>query len=199
MDALKSIIFVPHWIAHALIRRGLPMSTVTKLDELAKVASPTDIAQMFCLNLPEVLRILGVEGENGWGDGSPSYALGEAWKLYNSEDVYRQTIMPLTAINETREAVVARLFTEGTLDERFDSPFKVYDLDRYFTAVVVHPGYFMASADNFLDIEEKNTRCLGLVRALLRALYVQAPYHLVARSPLYTRYLGLLSKKRILV
>ena len=218
MNTLSTVVFIPYWIAHTLRRRNLPYSTIFNFQEMATYFSHQDLALLRAANLEANLKVLNVtqlspeqrqaedaaivdvyeQGTIGW--------FGHEWyqtdDQVNDEALRRalNSVMDLTFSEETRKMLTDRLYSEDGVEVQFDEPYAFVDLGRKHIGVVIHPGYFIATTDSPTDRELLFIRQYELTRAILLALYVQAPgFHLVASSPVFLRYLGLLSKKRMIL
>jgi hypothetical protein len=84
-----------------------------------------------------------------------------------------------------KKDVHARLFSEESDNKGQKESFIIYDLTPNVCGVVINPGFFIEPVDTKLQI--------ALIEAILKVLYVYDAYHVVASSPLFKRYLDLLS------
>jgi hypothetical protein len=218
MNTLSTVVFIPYWIAHTLRRRNLPYTTIFNFPEMAKYFSHQDLALLRAANLEGNLKMLNVtqvspeqrqDDDRAIGVDEPVGTIGwNANEWYQSDsqtqnpelDIALNSVMALTYTEQTRQMLIDRLYSEDGVEAQFDEPFAFVDLGRTHIGVVIHPGYFIATTDSPTDRELLFIRQYELTRAILLALYVQAPgFHLVASSPVFLRYLGLLSKKRMIL
>jgi hypothetical protein len=218
MNTLSTVVVIPYWIAHTLRRRNLPYTTLFNFPEMVKYFSHQDLALLRAANLEGNLGTLNVtqttqeqrnEEANCVVDIMQEPAIGwNANEWYQSDDQSRDeglsnalsSVMNLALSDHTQQMLMDRLYSEDGVDAKFDEPHAFVDLGRKHIGLVIHPGYFIATTDSPTDRELLFLRQYELTRAILLALYVQAPgFHLVASSPVFLRYLGLLSKKRMIL
>jgi hypothetical protein len=215
MTTLSTVVFIPYWIAHTLRRRNLPYTAVMNFADMAKVFSPQDLALLLAMNRDENLRILNLTQEAAQSNEGnaiglePSSVIG--WNGYEWFDALAQsddqalqsvhnTVQTLAFSEQTRQVLQERLYSEEGAEAHFDTSHAFIDLGRQHIGVVIHPGYFIEATTSSIDRELLFLRQYELTREILLALYVQAPgFHLVASSPVFLRYLGLLSKKRMML
>lgn len=221
MNTLSTVVFIPYWIAHTLRRRNLPYDTILNFSKMAEFFSHQDLAILLAANQERNLEFLALtqkspallkaqenavitmtdpEGVIGWG--------GREWYGVEMDEMgedhpgrlARNSVDALASSDHTTQILFERLYTEEGADSKFDTPYQIVDLGRQHVGVVIHPGYFIETTDSAVDRELQFLRQYDLVRAILLALYVQAPgFHLVASSPVFLRYLSLLSKKRMML
>jgi hypothetical protein len=219
-NTLSTVVIIPYWIAHTLRRRNLPYTTILNFAEMAKHFSHQDLAILRAANMEKNLEFLALtqkspaqlnDEENccigldeggtigcGFSEWYDEIGMSEAEKEGFANTI--NSVSNLTYSDNTRQMLFERLYSEEGADAMFDTPYQMVDLGRKHIGVVIHPGYFMETMDSAVDRELQFLRQYDLVRAILLALYVQAPgFHLVASSPVFLRYLGLLSKKRMIL
>jgi hypothetical protein len=218
MNTLSTVVFIPYWIAHTLRRRNMPYSTILNFKEMVKYFSHQDLAMLMAANREENLNFLyltqkspaqlkdeqncciGLDDNHsiGWYPVEWNTAFSNDANLENdTEQQAYHSVTNLAYSDQTKQMLFERLYSEEGADARFDEPYQMVDLGRKHIGVVIHPGYFIETTDSAVDRELQFLRQYDLVRAILLALYVQAPgFHLVASSPVFLRYLSLLSKKR---
>jgi hypothetical protein len=218
MNTLSTVVVIPYWIAHTLRRRNLPYTTLFNFPEMVKYFSHQDLALLRAANLEGNLGTLNVtqttqeqrnEEASCVVDIMQEPAIGwNANEWYQSDDQARDeglsnalsSVMNLAFSDHTQQMLMDRLYSEDGVEAKFDEPHAFVDLGRKHIGLVIHPGYFIATTDSPTDRELLFLRQYELTRAILLALYVQAPgFHLVASSPVFLRYLGLLSKKRMIL
>ncbi len=187
MSEANQIILIPHWIHETLRRHQLNITDVLNFDALRRVVSASDLTGFMLLN--QHSNKLGVTEDEG-----SSYGLEWAWGNLKEEHSHylNNTIHPLMNLEMSFAELQGRLFSVDSLSTQYDTPFNIYDLAPRFTGVVIYPGFFTGE-DGSAQHE------FALLRALVKALYVSAPFHDVAQTSVFLRYLGLLSKKRIMV
>lgn len=219
MNTLSTVVFIPYWIAHTLRRRNLPYTTLLNFAEMSKYFSHRDLALLLAANQERNLEFLYLTQKSpaqlkddancaiGLDDGIIGWR-GSDWYGVELDEVGDEgpirlamhSVDNLLYSEHTKQMLFERLYSEEGADARFDTPYQMVDLGRKHIGVVIHPGYFIETTDSAVDRELQFLRQYDLVRAILLALYVQAPgFHLVASSPVFLRYLGLLSKKRMIL
>jgi hypothetical protein len=210
MNTLSTVVIIPYWIAHTLRRRNLPYTTLFNFPEMVALLKAANLeANLKTLNVTQrsteqqrddSTAVIDVyqEGTIGW--------TGNEWYQTDGQtrdeglDRALNSVMDLAFSDQTSQMLIDRLYSEEGVDAKFDEPYAFVDLGRKHIGVVIHPGYFIATTDSPTDHELLFLRQYELTRAILLALYVQAPgFHLVASSPVFLRYLGLLSKKRMIL
>lgn len=189
MSQLKQIVFIPHWVYETLKRKGLTVNDVVHFDKIRPHFSTNDLAGLWAINTLDQPFGLGKEYPNS------GYDLRNAWwdSATGEHRVYfERDLQPALDIPRYKADMMERLFSAESRDESYEEPFIIYDLTPRFVGCVVYPGFFTGEEGT---VEHQFT----LLEALLKALYVNTPFHLVAASHVFFKYLGLLSKKRIMV
>ena len=199
MNEAKRVILIPHWVHETLNRHKLPISEALNFNTLRRIVSANDLAGYILLN--RYAHHTGIEERKP--DGSCGDAMGgvfmNAAKLDPDHEKYLfEVVYPLTSLDQFREELVDRLFSADARSNNYDgsavyeNPFNIYDLSPEFQGVVIYPGFFTGEAGS-------DRHVFALVEEVVKALYVYAPLHEVASTAVFLRYLGLLSKKRIMV
>lgn len=189
MNEAKRVILIPHWVHETLTRHKLPISEALNFPTLRRIISTNDLAGYILLN--RLAHHTGIEAESGscadgmYGAFSPSITPEHSAYLF-------EVIYPLTEMASARTDLRDRLFSPDSRSPRYEEAFNIYDLSSQYEGVVINPGYFTGDAGSL-------QHTFDLVETVVKALYVYAPLHEVASTPVFLRYLGLLSKKRIMV
>ncbi len=189
MSVKTRVILVPFWIEESLKRAGLAVKDCIDYQKVKKVVSTNDLLTF--LAAQELMDTL--VGSRG-GSGS-SWALSTTWAegIPKTETTLLKDTDSLYSVSFTGnylEEVKSRLFTQGANGPEYaptyEKPFIIYDLMPDVVGVVVYPGFFTAQPGKDLQ--------LPLVDGVLEALYVyNAPYHEVASTPWFKRFLELLA------
>jgi hypothetical protein len=184
----KKVILIPHWVHETLTRHHLPVCEALNFHALRRIVSANDLAGYILLN--RLAHHTGISENNGAFDamGSVFHAsLTPEHTKYLYDVVY-----PLTEMEQFKVDLMDRLFSPDSRSPRYEEPFNIYDLSSDYEGVVINPGFFTGDVASFEHV-------FSLVEGVVKALYVYAPLHEVASTPVFLRYLGLLSKKRIMV
>lgn len=184
----KHIILIPYWVQESLQRQQLPLATCLDFEALKPIMSLNDLVTFSTLQHH-------VETCTG-KDTAVGDSLFFHW-IRNIPESHRDSVDYLTKTVSTLETdpsfhaeVKARLFDPAGKLDRYPQPFIIYDLTPEVAGVVIYPGFF-GKADEALQ--------LSLIEAILKTLYVYDTYNEVSKTPLFRRYLELLSKKQIIV
>lgn len=187
MSQLKKVILIPHWVSETLKRHGLNISDVSDFAKLRQIVSLNDLAGMLVLN-QQGARV-------GLKDHS-SYECSWMWSKYEEGHPLNaylyNTLLPFAELESTKIDLVDRLFSPDARSNKYEKPFIIYDLASDHIGVVIYPGFFTGEDGTVLHQ-------FTLLEEVIKALYVYAPLHEVASTPVFRPYLGLLSKKRIMV
>jgi hypothetical protein len=172
----KIIIFVPYWIESVLKRNNFTLRDVINYDVVRRVVSLKDLSQMLSFqNLPGI----------GGLQLAPSSSLLNKWETSAGRNRAEldSTVVPMSYSNE-KEAL-ERLTKTGldSIDES-DLKYKISDIERDITAIVLYPG--------FMEECKNNSFVFNLVRELLKVSYVYCRVEDVSASHLYKTYIDLL-------
>jgi hypothetical protein len=188
VNEAKEVILIPHWVHETLRRHQLPITDVLNFSSLRPKISVNDLVGFLYLN--RSAQRLGFDKNQGFDN-----RLTSAWMNQcpaEHADFLWNTVYPLMDMKQFQLEVEDRLFTPESRSAQYEVPFNIYDLSSGFVGVVINPGFFTGE-DGTLQHQ------FTLLRELVKALYVSAPFHEVATTDVFLRYLGLLSKKRIMV
>jgi len=177
----NNIYLIPHWILSVLRRNGLNNIDVLNYSKLQRILSMNDLASI------QVLQSFG-EDLLGTRDVVSSSILYEWYSSADNalKESLRKEIEPLAADPILRDTVKERLGDDEA--RRQDQPvFEVLPLEDKALMVVLYPGIFTGM--NY-------DRHFEIVQALLRQLYVYEQQPDVAGTPLFRRYLDLLSLRK---
>lgn len=190
MNEAKKVVLIPHWIHETLTRHQLPISEALNFNALRRIVSANDLAGYLLLNNRHAHHV-------GLTDRPDSVFtdLGVVfYKTITQEHIsyLNDVLYPLADTDIVKNDLIDRLFSADSRTPQYEVPFNIYDLSSEHQGIVINPGYFTGEAGSDQHI-------FDLLEAVVKALYVYAPLHEVARTPVFLRYLGLLSKKRIMV
>jgi hypothetical protein len=188
VNEAKNIILIPHWIHDTLRRHQHPITQALNFSTLRKIVSVNDLVGFLLLN--QLADRVGV-CEPGHGLTQVQTAWGETVTDEHSDYLYN-TVYPLTTRKEFLDETVDRLFVAEARNDQHQEPFHIYDLSSRYEGVVIYPGFYTGEAGT---VQHQ----FHLLKELVKALYVSAPFSEVATTSVFLRYLGLLSKKRIMV
>lgn len=194
MTVKTRVILIPFWIEESLKRAGLPVKECVDYQKVKRVVSTNDMLTFLAaqelvdtlVGNPKALEYpsLGSVGSlsNCWAESIPNT---ERTVLADAQSLYT-----VTFTGNYLDEVKSRLFTEGAngpdYNPTYEKPFIIYDLMPDVVGIVVYPGYFSERPGKELQ--------LSLVEAVQEALYVyNTPYHEVASTPWFKRYLDLLA------
>jgi hypothetical protein len=183
---LKQVILIPYWVHETLARKNLPLSECLNFDVLKPLSSVNDLVcflgmQKYCAQL------MGVEGSD-W-----SLFLQWASSAHGqNKTFFEQTICPLEHSLNVQAELQARLFAPESRLPHHAEPFYIYDITREVAGVVINPGFFTQEAGT-------EGYQAALTVQILKVLYAYNAYHEVASTPLFKRYLDLLSAKQLTV
>lgn len=183
MSVKRQIVLIPYWIQDTLRRQRLPLETVLNFPKLRAVVALSDLVALVALQ--ECWGQLSGLKEPCAGSivSQWFHTAGPAGTPDNQE--LSSVVLPLAADPSVMKELQARLFAGSERIESHAEPYITYDLTPEFAGAVIAPGFFGAYADPKLAKQ--------FVRAVLKTLYVYEPHHEVAKTPLFRRYLSLLS------
>ena len=178
----KEIVLIPHWIQEILARRNLNIQECLNMDTLKGIVSVEDLA-----GFAAAQQFLG----NIYGAPIDAMGLEVSWNQ-NSTDAAREYIRSVINLHKvdsnTVEGVRSRLFSPDVLSNNKDKiPFITYDLSPTALGVVIQPGFFSTTPNRNLQF--------SLVETTLSALYESCDRHVVNATPLFRKYLELLSER----
>lgn len=184
----KDLILIPYWIKEALERNGLPLSSCLDLGKIKPILSLKDLVLLVTLQKPFFQNIVtGVEASSGsltmaWveGIGTANSAPDRELLAFRSE-----TILPLSEDESNFKELAIRLFDKDSFVSRYENPFIIYDLTPDTIGVVIYPGHF--TIPNNIVLQKQ------LIESVIETMYAYAPFHEVAKTVYFKRYLTLLS------
>lgn len=203
VEQKKDVVYVPYWIASALQRNNLPLSTVLDYRKMAQFLSPQEQGNML---LFEDFNPFKEKIENGrhqptygmveydcgtsitaCGFTSPLY---EAWRkcvsgsidANDSKLLKNLEAMNSLAWNKLAEQEVAMRFDPANAGRIVhDHPFITYDVEREFLIVVVFPAFF--------DSAQYAGNVITLCKEVLKVLYVYNTPASGCKTPYFRKYL----------
>ncbi len=189
MSQLKQVILIPYWVQETLSRNQMPLADCLDFEKLKPVMSLSDLVTFSTLQ-----HYVGAcTGLKDASIGSLFFSWIKSIPESNRDtvDYLTKTVSPLEQDESFHNEVKARLFNPEAKVDRYQQPFIVMDLSPEVAGVVIYPGFFSAESSSALQQD--------LLEAILKVLYVYNTHNEVAKSPLFRRFLELLSKKQIIV
>lgn len=178
---MKKIIIVPSWIQRVLERERRSIKEVLSFKHLNEVISPADIRAFLLLQSHAILKDYHI-GEN---DAS---ALIEAWTTTGGAEACKELsslVNPST--EQTLDKEKLNLLMSG--EERKsgnEKTFSVVDGDSNTLLLVLKSEYFGGE-----DYEKQDA---NIVENILRVLYGEFLQEDIAQTPIFKRYVTILSK-----
>lgn len=178
--AQKKVVLIPHWIQEMLTRKGLPLATCLELPKIRSM-----------LTLQDLMVFAALQRMSAQVIGARHVLVDELFDQWHSSipagDAESRALMDTLSQSLNEDDVTTRLLVpESKLDE-CEKPFITYDLSPTVCGVVIFPGYFVPGAHPELF--------LSLIESILKVLYVYDTYSVVAKTPLFARYLELLARR----
>jgi len=169
----KTIIFVPYWICNTLKRNNRLLGDVLDYDVCRKFISVDDISGL--LGFQQIPELAGYTV-------STDISLLSRWESTTGNRLeLDSTVIPLSHSKE--KDVLERLKNTSGYDDQLPV-FKVVDIERDFTAVIVNEG--------FMEAIKNNSTKKSLIDSLLDVSYKYGKIHDVSKTPLFRAYMDLL-------
>jgi len=203
VEQKKNVIYVPYWIASALERNNLPLSSLLDYRKMAHFLSAQEQGNLLLFEdfNPFKEKIAGDRHTPTYGmvdvDAGTSITecpftspLYEAWRkcVSGSTDANDNTLfknldtMNAMSWSEMAEQEIAMRFDPANAGRLAHAhPFITYDVEREFLIVVVYPAFFESAkyASNLID----------LCKEVLKVLYVYNTPASGCKSPYFRKYL----------
>jgi hypothetical protein len=205
VEQKKDVIYVPYWIASALERNNLPLSTIVDYRKMAHFLSAQEQGNMLLFedfnpfkekvangqHTPTFGMVTEVGGESSITEYPFTSPLYEAWRkcVSGSSDANDNKLfknldtMNSLAWNQMAEQEVAMRFATTNSEARVahNHSFITYDVEREFLIVVVYPAFFESAkyADNVI----------ALCKEVLKVLYVYNTPASGCKTPYFRKYL----------
>lgn len=181
MSVKKQIILIPFWVQEILQRNQLPLATCLDLEKLKPLMSLNDLVSFATLQ-GYSKQVTGVESMNDlvWVWSRNIMATNTTMN-----DFLWKTIVTLEKDQSFRQEVESRLFDADAKQDQHKDAFITYDIASDVMGVVIFPGFFVG--DGVSEFQKP------VVQAILKLLYVYESTHEVAKTPLFKRYLELLT------
>lgn len=186
MESSKKIVLVPYWVEEAVNANNLNLADCLSLAKIKPVLSTNDLVLYSLLqDVAVTFTGLPLNGPNNWLVGCLSHTSdGESTELLA---FVNSTLTPLKQLPSYEKELVERLFTADAKTDLYTEAFRLSDIGRDTLAIVIYPGFFVDGCSTALQ--------LSLIEAVLKVLYVYDTHSEVSKTPLFLRYLELLSKK----
>jgi hypothetical protein len=183
---IKQVILIPYWVHETLTRRKLPLSECLNFDAIKPLSSVNDLVCFLSMQR-YFTELTGIQSDD--------WSLFFQWMKTargDNKTFFEQTILPLERATDIEAEIETRLFSAESRLPHHEEPFYIYDITREVAGVVVNPGFFT---------QETGTEGYraALIVAILKVLYAYNAYHEVSTTPLFKRYLELLSAKQLTV
>lgn len=182
MAIKKQIVLIPFWIQEILGRNRLPLSACLELDKLKNIISMDDIASFSALQ-QSFQKLIGISMMDelyfNWRNSIP--------EGYPENIAYAELVNTVSFDTATISGMNMRLFEPEAKTDQYNEPFAIHDITPEVIGIVIYPGFFTNNTDTNLQ--------KLLIEGILKLLYVYDAYHDVAKTPLFRRYLELLSIK----
>jgi hypothetical protein len=177
----SNLILLPYWVMDLIKKHRLREADVLNYAKVQPVLSMSDLASV------QALQSFGEEviGARDIITGSILYE----WFSSASEaqkGPLDSTIEPLAKDSSFIASLRSRFELDPSMAQR-EVPFEVIALEDRALAVVMYPGFFAA---------DRYDQQFQIVRALAKQLYVYEQPTVVAETPLFRRYLELLSLRK---
>ncbi len=178
----KAIVLIPHWVQEILQRNQLPLSACLDLEKIKPIMSLNDLVSFAALQ-SFYKQITGAD--------SPMNSLLWVWSQsfpttnVEMKDFLWNKVNTLSSDASFKNEVKTRLLSADARVSQHKDAFITYDLQPQVVGVVIFPGFFVGEYGSEFQ--------KPLVEAILKLLYVYESTHEVAKTPLFKRYLELLS------
>lgn len=179
----KRIVFIPYWVQDVLSRNKMQLADCLDVAKIKPVLALNDLLCFAALQRFSD-RLFGrpvTNDELYWIWASSAEGNPEARNFLHSK------VSTMSIDESYTTEVQSRLFDVDAHTAQYENPFITYDLTPEVVGVVIYPGYFTSNSNSELQ--------KSFVSAILKVLYVYEPSHEVAKTPLFKRYLELLSTK----
>jgi hypothetical protein len=203
VEQKKHVVYVPYWIAGALQRNNLPLSTLLDYRKVAKFFSPQEQANMLLFEeinpfkaelkdgrLQPVYGVTEVGSTTSITESCFDAPLYDAWRqcVSNSTDandnalVNNLSTMNSLSWNETTKAEVSARFDPANAGRlNYTGPFITYDVERNYLLVVIYPAFFESA------VHEANV--VALCKQVLETFYVYNTPASGCKTPYFRKYL----------
>lgn len=179
--ARKNFVLIPFWVENVLKRNNIDIIDILNYSKLKSILSINDLAQLNSLqSIEEIFTIK--ELDSNW-------CLFSSWmsNAQESEKVELDSVITqLSCSKDLQRDLLERLSLDyAPLVYDYNEPkYKILDLNRDVTAVVLNPG--------FVDFERDKLNQFTFISDLLKSLYVYYTISEVSTYSLYNKYVHLL-------
>ena len=168
-------LLVPSWMVKQLERANMPPHTLLNLTELLKICSIEDVVSFYCLNTNDTFT------DRVFGYGQPGHNVLKLYWMQRHLNAL-QKVVEMVPLYEAQAN--DRIFFDDKLSDKTPPHvLHIESLDGQVQAVafIIQPGQLGGA-----DQREAQHR---LVREYVRQLYAFTDYAVLARDPLFERYL----------
>jgi hypothetical protein len=183
--AKKTVVLIPFWIQETMKRNGLQLADCLKFEVVKPITSLNDLVLFYALQQRDTHLV----GKDTYLNNGLYGAWANSIPADNKEllSFFTDSVTELCRDASFQAELDARLFCADAAQGQYKEAFDIYDLTPEVVGVVVNPGFFVGTGNTELQ--------QSLVEAILKVLYVYEPSHEVAKTPLFKRFLELLSGK----
>jgi hypothetical protein len=180
----KQFVFIPFWVENVLTRTNNSLIDVLDYLKLKSILSINDLAQLKALQSLQEIQLIK-ELDSNW-------CLFNSWRNNTQESSKTEldsVIEPLSCSKDLQSDLLNRLSEEYApmtydIGDRGLPRYKIVDLNRDVTAVILNPG--------FIDFERDKLNQFKLISDLLKSLYVYNTISEVSSHRLFGHYVHLL-------
>lgn len=177
----KQFVIIPFWVESVLNRNNIGLVDILDYSKLKSILSINDIAQLLALQcLEESITIKELDGKwylfNSWSKSA------QASQKTELDSVVDQ----LSCSKDLQRELMGRLSLEyAPIVFNIEAPkYKIIDLNRDVTAIVLNPG--------FIDFERDQVNAFNIFSNLLKSLYVYNTISDVSTHKLFSKYVNML-------
>ena len=186
----KEIVFVPHWMAATIRRKGMSITSLLDYSKIRQIFSLNDLAGLLCVQ--------DGTGENTANNNnvivpfSNKHWFGHLLSSWNKSATSAQaleldsTVKPLSHSDDVRGEILSRF--EEVDDMQDDRPFfELIDVERGCVFIIMNPGFIKGLQDPEVKFD--------LVRKILKVFYVHNSVRDVSRTDMFGDYVAMLEGK----
>lgn len=197
-----TVIAVPYWMMTVVRRHNKEPSVFLDFGALEKMFSFEDLTIFSHLNTNDLNDFIGVTnnieflwGGYFWNDAG----LGNRDAL-TKEDKDKIDLISSVAYSDPApdQTLKDRLFCvdNNSSYDTYPNPYEIYDIGRNVVIAVIYPGYFTGVFVDTKTTPEQVNTLFVFIRDLVQKALVYNSFDAVAATPLFERYMQLLSIKK---
>lgn len=175
--SIKNFVLIPFWVENVLNRNNIDIIDILNYSKLKSILSTNDLAQLKSLQtIEEISSFKELDGK---------WYLFNSWmnSAQESEKVELDSVInQLSCSKDLQQDLLDRLSLEYAplVFDESASKYKILDLNRDVTAIVLNPG--------FIDFERDQMNQFNLISDLLKSLYVYSTFSEVSNYSLFNKY-----------